>query len=529
MELESLIAALSALAAYKDPVASVEVRQTHISVVFLAGSHAYKIKKPLDLGFLDYSTLAKRRYCCEREVDLNRRLAPSVYLGVVPVTSDGTRITMDGTGETVEWAVKMTRLPDSATLKSRLHRDEVGADQVVDLANRIAAFHARADAGPTIAAAGRFETVARNARENFEQSEPLVGTTVSRSVFERLRRLTEEALARHRTLIEARAARGLPRDGHGDLRLGHVYLFPVREPPDDLVIVDCIEFADRFRHADPVADMAFLVMDFTRLGRKDLARAFADAYFQASGDAEGRTLLAFYSAYRAVVRGKVQGLQYRETEVPPADRARALSESRADWLLALGEIEEPGRRPGLVLIGGLPGSGKSTLAQQLLGAAGLTLIRSDLVRKTLADLAPGESARVDFEEGIYSPEWTARTYAECLRRAEELLFEGRRVLVDASFGRESARRSFLELASRWGVPAVFLLCLAEPTVIRARLAARRNDASDADWSIYQRAAERWEEPGPSTRSATRVIPTDGDPIESFSRALTELRKLGLQV
>ena len=191
------------------------------------------------------------------------------------------------------------------------------------LGGRVAEFHAHAQRGDPVTEFGRFEVVARNARENFEQSEPQVGSTISRSVFERLRALTEERLSEHRGRIEDRAVRHVPCDTHGDLRLDHVYYFPDQPPPSDLVIVDCIEFNERFRYADPVADMAFLVMDLARSGRRDLARAFADAYFAASGDADGRALLPFYTAYRAAVRGKVEGIEVAETEVPEPERVAA--------------------------------------------------------------------------------------------------------------------------------------------------------------------------------------------------------------
>ena len=527
MELFRLIAALSDPASYPDAVDTVEVRQTHISVVFLAGPYAYKVKKPLNLGFLDYSTPARRRHFCEQEVSLNRRLAPTVYLGVVPVTLDEAGVRMEGCGAVVEWAVKMARLSDGATLRERLRRGEIGVEPLEALARRIAAFHARAEAGPAIAAYGHFDVVAGNARENFDQSASQVGTTLSRAVFERLRDLTESALAALRPAIEGRAARGVPRDGHGDLRLDHVYLFPDRPPPADLVIIDCIEFNERFRHADPVADMAFLVMELTFHDRRDLARAFADAYFRAAGDAEGRALLPFYIAYRAAVRGKVEGMELVEPEVPEAERAAALVRARAHWLLALGALGEPGRRPCLVLVGGLPGTGKTTLALGLAERAGFAVIRSDLVRKELSGLSGGQVAASTFEAGIYTPAWTERTYAECLRRAEGLLFEGRRVLVDASFRTEASRRLFLGLGTRWSVPALLLLCHADPEVVQGRLERRRDDASDADRSIYLRAAERWEECDEPTRRATRGIATDGVEQMALARALEVLRGVDL--
>lgn len=527
MELARLIGALSDPAAYPGAVGEVEVRQTHISAVFLTGGHAYKVKKPVEFGFLDFGTLARRRHYCEEEVRLNRRLAPEVYVGVVPVTCGGTGLRMEGEGEVVEWAVKMRRLPDEATLQSRLERGEVGAPVVEALARKIAAFHAGSESGPRVAAFGRFGVVAGNARENFEQSTGHVGTTVSQGVFARTQALTEEALARNRPLIEGRAERGVPRDTHGDLRLGHVYHFPDREPPGDLVVIDCIEFNERFRFADPVADMAFLVMGLKLQGDPDLARAFTEAYFGASGDAEGRALVPFYTSYRAAVRGKVEGLKLARPEVSEADRAVAQAKARGSWLLALGELEEPGRRPCLVLVGGLPGTGKSTLARALAELAGFCVIRSDLVRKELAGVGGRGQGPPPFGEGIYSAEWTERTYAECLRRAEGLLFEGKRVLVDANFREEAWRRAFLEAATRWGAPGTFLLCQAEPSVVGQRLAGRRGDASDADWPVYLKAAATWEEPGPRTRSALQTVATGGSVERALCGAAEVLRGRGL--
>jgi predicted kinase len=348
-------------------------------------------------------------------------------------------------------------------------------------------------------------------------------------VYDRIAGLTERALAALEPTIERRAGRGVPRDGHGDLRLDHVYLFPDRAPPSDLVIVDGIEFNERLRYADPVSDVAFLAMDLAFHGRRDLAVALADAYERASGDDEGGALFPFYTSYRAAVRGKVEGMKQAESEVPEAERASALGRAQALWLLALSELEEPSRRPCLVLVGGLPGAGKSTLARALADRAGFALIRSDVVRKELAGRRDRDAstASPSFASGLYTPQWTERTYSECLRRAQALLFEGQRVVVDASFGAESNRRRFLDPAARLGVPGVLLLCRTDPSVVRTRLESRRDDASDANWITYLEAARRWEEPGPGTRGNVHEIDTGADAPLAINRAFEILREQGL--
>jgi aminoglycoside phosphotransferase family enzyme/predicted kinase len=526
MESAQLIQSLSSPSVYPEPTTEVGVHQTHISVVFVTDTFAYKIKKPLAFEFLDYSTLEKRRHWCEEEVRLNRRLAPSVYLGVVPIARDGPTIRVDGTGAVIEWAVKMVRLPEHASLASAVSRDEVSHQTVDLLARRIFDFHRHAERSQSIARFGRFDVVARNARENFDQSNSQVGSTVSRAVIDRLSVLTEEALGRLRGLVEERAARGVPCDGHGDLRLDHVYLFPDRQPPDDVVIVDAIEFNPRFRAADPVADMAFLVMDLIRHNRRDLAREFQQSYCAMSEDFGGKPLIPLYVSYRAAIRAKVNGLKASQPEFPADERVKAQSKARAHWLLALSALEEFPRQPCLVLVGGLPGTGKSTLSQALAKRASFDVIRSDEIRKELAN--SGGSANLGapgaFGAGVYSPAWTAKTYHECLARADAALYDGKRVLVDATFRAESHRVQFLDLAAGWGVPAILFVCEADPLIVKSRLEQRRNDVSDADWSVYVRAAQQWEPLGARTEPFCRALESAQSESPPLDGALAELRR-----
>jgi hypothetical protein len=523
VELTELIAALAEPAAYPARIDLIDVRQTHISVVFLAGDHVYKIKKPVRLGFLDFSTLELRRHFCEEEVRLNARLAAEVYLGVVPVARSGHHLRFEAAGDPIEWAVKMRRLPDDATLESHLRRGEISAARLASLAEKLADFHAEAERSEHIAEFGRYETVAANARGNFEQSRAQIGETISPAVFARLERATDSTLEDLRSLIESRAKRGVPCDTHGDLRVDHVYfLGDAPEQAEHTVIIDCIEFNEAYRYSDPVADMAFLTMDLKFAGERRLANAFAEAYFQASSDAEGSRLLAFYTAYRAAVRGKVEGLKQAEPEVPAADRAAARERARGYWLLALGELEPPQRRPGVVLVGGLPGSGKSTLAAALAEQGGFTVIRSDVVRKELAAVKSSRGTQ-PFGTGLYTAEWNDRTYVECLGRAEALLFAGERVIIDASFREDARRRDFLAAAARWRVPIVFLHCQADREIIHQRLAQRKGDASDADWSIYEAAAEAWEEPSAATEAILSNVDSGGSLQQALATAELALR------
>jgi uncharacterized protein len=558
MKLARLIEHLADPRVYPGPTTTVEIHQTHISVVFVTDSFAYKIKKPVALEFVDYSTLDNRRHWCDEEVRLNRRLAGRIYLGVVPIAEDGPGVRVEGTGSVVEWAVKMHRLPAEASLARAVERDAVRHEAVESLAQRIADFHRHAHRDTSISRFGRFDVVARNARDNFEQSASQVGATVSATVFERLRVLTEETLARHRALIENRADRGVACEGHGDIRMDHVYFFPENGPPDDLAIVDCIEFNLRFRAADPVADMAFLVMDLIRHGRRDLAQRFRDVYLAYASDDQGARLVAFYVAYRAAVRAKVNGIKANSSELSAGERTKAMNDARAQWLLALGALEDRRRRPCLVLIGGLPGTGKSTLAHALASYAGFEVIRSDQVRKELVadgglregergeprrhsaptELRPPGVTQVrlahanegadsqsgdEYASGIYTPEWNERTYRECLSRAEAALWNGQRVIVDASFRDESQRPRFVEMATQWCVPVTLLFCQADAALVKTRLEERRNDVSDADWAIYQEAARRWEPLGPRSQQIAHAIDTTGKQRDPLIEALDALR------
>ncbi len=488
------------------------MRQTHISVVFLAGEYVYKLRKPIALGFLDFTSLEARRADCLEEVRLNRRLAPDVYIGVVPVALGASGPVFEAEGEPIEWAVKMKRLPDDASLLARLERGELTPDLLERVADRLAAFHASAERPPDARDLGGFETVSRNARENFEEMAPDVGRTVSEPVFAALRAKSDEALEGLRQLIDERAGHGTACDGHGDLRLEHIYVLADRAPRD-LAIIDCVEFSRRFRVGDPIGDVAFTVMELLSHGRAELARAFAGRYLSTSRDERGAELLPFYVAYRSLVRAKVRGLELREPEIPEARRSSSLRKAKAHFLLALGELEAPANRPLLALVGGLPGTGKSTLARALAEQARCHVIRTDVVRKELTGGA-----------GIYTEEWVRRTYDECRRRAESMLFEGKRVVVDATFADEAERQAFLRAGAALSVPVVWFVCNTSEQTARARLLARRGDASDADFAVYETLRKRWHPASPSNRAVLVEVDADQEAARTCGDAISVLRQ-----
>lgn len=520
-----ILAALGDPATYGAGVRDVQVIHTHASVVFLAGDRVYKLKRPVDFGFLDYSTLTRREAMCRAEVALNRRLAPDVYRGVVPITVEDGHVAIDGNGTILEWAVAMKRLPDAACWSTRLAAGELQPEHARAVGRRLAQFHRTARRSPAIAAWASFDRVAAACRDNITALRSR--SSASPALVERLHLATEAALTAARPQIEARAAAGIPCEFHGDLRVEHVYDLGGVARVEDLRIVDCIEFSDALRHGDPAADIAFLTMDLRMHGGWALAAALERAWLEESHDAEAAALLPLYASYRSAVRAKVRAMQADDPGLSADERAHALSLARGHLVLACGELSPPPQRPALVLVAGLPGTGKSRLADDLERQAGLTWIRADAVRKELAGIDPLASGHDAIEAGIYTAAWNDRTYGECLARADRLLEAGGRAIVDASFKEERRRREFIDHARRLGVRVRLLCCVAPPEAIRTRLAERTADPSDADWHIYEHAVRTWDPYGDDTARVVTTIDTERPHAETVAAALDQLRRDGL--
>lgn len=455
-----------------------EVRQTHISLVFLAQDRVYKVKKNVDLGFLNYSTLEKRQQFCELEVELNRRLAPDVYFGVVPITRDAFgRHHIGGTDEEVEYAVEMKRLDDRNSAEARLSAGQLTSAEIDRIAQRLVEFHAAARCDAETAKYGTPEVIEGNVRENFEQTRDSAPNVLDVRELDAIERWQLGFIAERKQLFAQRIERGRVRDGHGDLRLEHCYLSET-----GVEIIDCIEFNERFRYGDVCADLAFLAMDLNWHERHDLSEVLLASYARASGDYDLYSVVDFYQSYRAYVRGKVSSILEKQARTED-ERTRAAALARQYYLLAEACMREPLDRPQLIAVGGMIASGKSTVAERIGELTHAPVIQTDRVRKSHAGVQPLTALKDAAFDGNYAPAQTEAVYAELLRCADVVLASGRSVVLDASFRSRVQRRVARTLAAKHRVAFTFVETRAPDDVLRARLAERAKSPSLSDGRI----------------------------------------------
>lgn len=493
MEQGELVPWLAAPGVLPGSVDGVEVRETHASVVFLTRERAFKLKKPVDFGFLDYSTPGRRLRMCRREVALNRRLAPGVYLGVRAVREGpGGAPCIGGRGRVIDHLVEMRRLADEDSLAARLALGEAGEAECRAVAAAIARFHATAPAGE--ARRGRVPAVRVSVMENFRQLAEMPGVAMPAEFQAALRAKAARFLRDSRVVLAARAAAGAVRECHGDLRAEHVYL----TAGDDIEVIDCIEFNRRLSEIDVAADIAFLVMDVAAAGHWHQAGAIAEEYRERSGDAlEG--VLEFYASYRAVVRAKVAGL-FASGHAPddPAQENALIEARRYAW--AALEFATPPRRPVLAITGGLTGTGKSWLAEPLAAVLAAERLNADRVRKELGGVPAGVRVPARPDEGLYRPEMNVAVYGALLERAAGALAAGRNVVLDGTFRRKGDRAAAAAVAAAAGALFFAIECTAPAEEVRRRLDRRQAEGSDpwsdGRWEVYlaqAAAAERWPE------------------------------------
>jgi uncharacterized protein len=464
--------------AFPHPVGQLELRETNISWIVLTGSYAYKIKKCVDLGFIDTSTLSKRKYLCEEELRLNRRLASDLYVDVVAVTRDAAGVRVGGVGQIIEYAVRMKQFDTAEELSALLDRDAVNAQEIVDLASDIAAFHASAPQSPPgpdyvytqqlhDAVLGNMAILLAHLDADTQLSE--LGTLID---------WTHDYLHSSLSRLRHREQSGFIRECHGDLHARNVVRWRGRLMP-----FDCLEFDPNLRWIDVMNDVAFLVMDLMAHGRRDLGFIFLNSYLEHTGDYNGVRLLPFYAVYRALVRAMVDSIG---AECTLAQREEFRRRLRMRVKTAAAFISAPS--PTLIIMHGPSGSGKSFLSERLAVQLGALRIRSDLERKRLTGSQP-DAARGGFMQGIYTPDFSNRTYTRLLECAQSCLRGGVSVIVDAAFLNGGDRHLFDELAAQLGARFVIVSCEADRQLMTKRIEARQQahvDPSDAGVTVLDR-------------------------------------------
>lgn len=489
VEAPALVAGLRRPDAYPHAVREpVGVAETHISWVLLTGEFAYKIKKPVALSFLDYSTLEGRRLFCEEELRLNQRLAPGLYLDVLPICGTTARPVVGAAGTALEYAVRMRQFARADELPALLAAGAACDDDIADLGRRIARFHADAAVVVADTAYGRPDTAHRVTLDNFTELRALPEAAPWRDALDALESRVDELFARLRLLMDARRARGRVRECHGDLHCGNVVRWEGALTP-----FDGIEFEPALRFIDVVNDLAFLTMDLAERGHADLRRIVLQAWVEASGDWDGLPLLPYYEAYRALVRAKVAALRALQLAPGCDARAAAVADCRryVDWAHARVQA----RQPALLVTCGLSGSGKTWLARRLAARLGGLHLRSDVERKRLAGLTALDASGSALDAGIYTLEFNARTYDRLARCAADTLAAGETLVVDAAFLRSGERRRFQALARERAVPFAIVHCEAPVALLRERVAARAaagDDASEAGLAVLDRQPGYWE-------------------------------------
>ncbi|GHO84437.1 bifunctional aminoglycoside phosphotransferase/ATP-binding protein [Dictyobacter formicarum] len=497
--------------------------QTHASAVIITPDYVYKLKKPRDFGFFDYSTIDQRRHFCQLEVQLNSALAPGVYLGVAPAIEkpNGTLCFGDtyppaseptpghlpnASGTIIDYAVVMRRLPESATLHALLEAGKVTPELMGEIAHVVAQFHSHTPTNDYISKAGSIQVIRENWGENFRQMRPYCGRTISRKTYTALQHYIYQCLKHDKELFRQRFMHDYIRDCHGDLRLQHIYVLPeeYQATLPRIILLDRIEFNERIRYGDVASEVAFLYMELDFAWRPDLAHIFLTRYIAETGDASLIKLLPFYACYRACVRGKVISFLLDDSEVGPEQRTKAQLEASELFKQAL-RYTRCSSQPHLIIVGGVMGSGKSTIARQLQDEYAYALLSTDSIRKQLTHLPPDQPQAEQFGAGIYDPSWTRQTYAALNERAQAYLQQGYSVIVDGTYSRRADRQEIAQAAVQHGASVIFIECICPREVTLQRLDQRwrsriagepalagATNASDGRPELYDTQVAHWE-------------------------------------
>jgi uncharacterized protein len=471
----------------------IQLIQTHISYVLLTGEYAYKVKKPLNFGFLDYSTLEKRHHFCSEELRLNLRSAAELYLDVLAITQEGDRYALDGDGHVVEYAVKMVQFPQETLLTSLYERGELTTELIVELAKAVARFHKTTYVDDYIRSFGGVSNIRHAFDENYEQTENYIGGPQTQQQFDETKAYTDRFFAERQTLFAKRVEQDCIRECHGDIHLRNICYWR-----NQLYFFDCIEFNEPFRFVDFMFDIAYIVMDLESWQRYDWSSLFLNTYLEQTGDWEGALVLPMYVLRQSYVRAKVISFLLDDPAVSEAEKQAASAEAARYYTQAWRYTQ---RGQGhMVMMSGLSGSGKSTAARALALQTGAIHIRSDAVRKHLGGVPLDQRGGAE----LYTPEMTQKTYDRLLELGILLAQEGYVVILDAKYDRQALRSPVMEQAKAAGMSLDIVACSAPESVLRDRLLNRTGDIADATADLLP---SQWLEPY-TTAEQSSVTPLD---------------------
>ncbi len=505
---------------YPHPVQEpIQLLQTHISYVVLTGDYAYKVKKPANFGFLDFSTLAQRHHFCNEELRLNQRLSPNLYIAVLAIGQDGTGTyqlltAADAQAQnSVEYTLQMRQFPQETLFSQLFAADQLTSELMQALGKQVADFHAQAATDPEIQAYGSVAAVQQVDVNNYALSEGFMGQSQTQTQFDQTRQFTSQFFADHADWFAQRQTEGKVRECHGDLHLNNICMYQ-----GQIQVFDCIEFNREFRNIDVIYDVAFMVMDLEFQGRVDLANLFLNTYLEQTGDYWGAALLPLYLSMRAYIRGNVNSLALNDPAISDAEKAQFLARGQAYYRLAWDYTQRGHRQGQMVLMSGLSGSGKSTVARKLAQGLNAIHLRSDAVRKHLAGLSLQErgAAAADFGGGIYTLEMTQKTYDRLTELGLLLVQQGWTVILDAKYDREALRSAAIQAAQAQQVPIHIVQCSAPEAVLRDRLQSRTGDIADATADILHQQMQHAEPLTSQEQAIATTLKTDQDCTETLA-------------
>ena len=481
IDLSKLIAQMRQPDFYPHAVDNIELIQTHASVVFLTGDYAYKIKKSVDYGFLDYSTLDKRKHFIETELRLNKKVAPELYLEVISISDIDNMLILDRSENIVEYALKMRRFPQENLFSNLLKAGKLSCDcgasrrhRLIELGKTVAQFHARAETNEYISSFGKAAKIEAAFIENYRQSQKYVGTVQTKEQLEATKAYTDRFFDERKDLFKTRRDRHKIKECHGDLHLKNICLWQ-----DKIQLFDRIEFNESFRFVDTMYDVAFTVMDLEARQKPELKNAFLNSYLEYSGDWEGLPILPLYLCRQAYVRAKVNSFLLDDPQISETDRQKAKKTASNYYQQAYQYTQS--KSSSLAIMSGLSGSGKSTVARSIARNKGAIVIRSDAVRKHLAGITLDESGA----DSMYTSEMTQKTYHRLLELGIMLAKEGYKIILDAKYDRNNLRHPVIIEAQTENIPLKIIYCTAPESILRNRLNQRQNDISDAGADLIE--------------------------------------------